>query len=161
MLRLPAHHREGLHRPFGTLYRNLSELLPLLSGKQVYAVGDVVTHRLLRIGVVPEVAVIDGKTMRTPCSWTPEYHARKIHAMNPPGTITDELIAAIRVALSHPPSLIVVEGEEDLAVLPLVLAAPEGGMLLYGQPNEGVVLREIDAQAKKDATNLLSLFTSE
>lgn len=161
MLRLPAHHREGLRRPFGTLYRNLSELLPLLSGKQVYAVGDVVTLRLLRIGVVPDVAIIDGKTMRTPCSRTPEYPARKIHAMNPPGTITDEIIAAIRMALSHIPSLIMVEGEEDLAVLPLVLAAPEGGILLYGQPNEGVVLREIDSQAKKDASNLLSLFTSE
>lgn len=160
MLKLPAHHRESLQRPFGILYQDLTAVLPLLSGKQIYAVGDVVTHRLLRLGVVPDVAVIDGKTMRTPCSRTPDYHAKKVFAHNPPGTITDELIAAITTALTHSPSLVIVDGEEDLAVLPLVLAAPEGGILLYGQPNEGVVFREIDSQAKKDALNLLSLFTS-
>jgi len=37
-----------------------------------------------------------------------------------------------------------VDGEEDLAVIPCVLMAPEGSLILYGQPGEGVVLVETD-----------------
>ncbi len=37
-----------------------------------------------------------------------------------------------------------VDGEEDLAVLPCVLTAPPESVVLYGQPGEGVVLCEVD-----------------
>ena len=161
MYRLPDAQRECLKRPFGTLYRDLKEAIPALAGRAVYAVGDVVTHRLLRLGIVPDLAIIDGRTMRLPCERTPEYQAYQFHAWNPPGTITKDLIVAIDRALANSPALIVVDGEEDLAVLPLVLSAPEGGVLLYGQPNEGVVLREITAEAKEAARGLLSLFLQE
>ena len=60
-----------------------------------------------------------------------------------------------------PPALIFVEGEEDLAVLPLVLAAPLGVIILYGQPKEGVVLREVDAQAKALAAAFVDRFVHE
>lgn len=161
MYRLPDAQRECLKRPFGTLYRDLKEVIPVLAGRAVYTVGDVVTHRLLRMGIIPDLAIIDGRTMRLPCERTPEYPATQFHASNPPGTITEDLIATIERALDHPPALIIVEGEEDLAVLPLVLSAPEGGVLLYGQPKEGVVLREITAEAKESAEVLLSLFVQD
>lgn len=161
MLRLPDRERECLKRPFGTLHRDISAVLPLLAGKPLYAVGDVVTHRLLARGIVPDLAIVDGRTMRTPCERIPEYQAHRFRARNPPGTITEELVEAIREALEHPPALLVVEGEEDLAVLPLTLEAKEGGILLYGQPGEGVVLREITIGAKREARELLSRFSRE
>ena len=34
---------------------------------------------------------------------------------------------------------IIVKGEEDLAVLPCILIAPQETIILYGQPNEGLV----------------------
>jgi uncharacterized protein (UPF0218 family) len=33
--------------------------------------------------------------------------------------------------------VIFVDGEEDLAVIPLVIAAPDGAAILYGQPGKG------------------------
>jgi len=161
MYRLPERERQCLKKPFGTVYKDISETLSLLSGKKVYAVGDVVTHRLLGYGILPTLAIIDQRTMRTPCTRIPEYQSHRFSARNPPGTITEELIDSIKQALQKEPSIIVVTGEEDLAVIPVVLEASEGGVLLYGQPHEGVVLREIDKGAKQDARMLLSRFVRD
>ena len=43
-------------------------------------------------------------------------------------------------------------------MIPLVIAAPEGIVVLYGQPHEGVVVRTVDRQAKEKAQELLSHF---
>jgi hypothetical protein len=158
MRRLPEEKRHFFRKPFGRLTPDIRELLPDLAGRKVYTVGDIVTRRSLELGVTPEVAVIDGHTMRLPCGGIPGAFPRTIHARNPPGTITDELIQALQEALAGPPALVVVEGEEDLAVIPLVMAAPEGGVVLYGQPGEGVVLRVVDAGAVRKARELFSCF---
>ncbi|MDD1655951.1 MAG: GTP-dependent dephospho-CoA kinase family protein [Methanomicrobiales archaeon] len=161
MRRLPEDIRSELKKPFGELYPSLSAILPRLRGHVVYTVGDVVTHHLVRAGVTPDVAIIDGHTMRTPCTRVPSLPCRRIEARNPRGTISDELILAIRDAVAHPPAVIVVEGEEDLAVLPLVLEAPTGALVLYGQPGEGVVLRRVDREARKAARAYLSRFIAD
>ena len=41
------------------------------------------------------------------------------------------------------PVRIIVQGEEDLLVLPVVLFAPANSVVLYGQPNEGLVIVKI------------------
>jgi hypothetical protein len=61
--------------------------------------------------------------------------------------------------VDHTPVTILVDGEEDLAVIPLVIAAPLSSVVIYGQPNEGIVLRVIDEYAKTAARRLLSQFT--
>jgi uncharacterized protein (UPF0218 family) len=161
MLRLPETHRDLLKLPFGTLYRDIGELLPCLKGRAIYAVGDVVTHSLLDAGIVPDIAIIDGYTMRVPCNRSPLLRARRVTARNPPGTITDELVDVIGDVVRDPPGVIFVDGEEDLAVIPLVLAAPAGAAVLYGQPGEGVVLRIVDAMAKQEAETILKVFVRE
>lgn len=161
MLRLPEAQRDLFKKPFGTLYRGIEELLPRLEGRAVYAVGDVVTHNLLDAGIVPDIAIIDGYTMRTPCTRSPLLKARRMTTKNPAGTITDELVDAIERAVRDPPGVIFVDGEEDLAVIPLVLAAPDGAAVLYGQPGEGVVLRIVDASAKREAESILKVFVRE
>jgi uncharacterized protein (UPF0218 family) len=161
MFRLPEGERYLLKKPFGILYHDLKDILPLLAGKKVYAVGDVVTQTLLRHGIIPSLAVIDQRSMRAPCEDIPYYRSHRFAARNPAGMITDELIDRIDQALRKEPSVIIVEGEEDLAVIPVVLSAAEGGILLYGQPHEGVVLREINQEAKKEAEDLLSHFVRE
>ena len=62
-------------------------------------------------------------------------------AKNPAGTLSAELLDGLKEALDHMPALVCVDGEEDLAVIPLVMMAPEGALILYGQPGEGIVLR--------------------
>jgi uncharacterized protein (UPF0218 family) len=161
MRRLPASRRPDFQKPFGTLFPNIDALIPHLQGKIVYTVGDVVTHNLLRRGITPHVAIIDGHTMRSPCSRTPVLQGTQLRAKNPAGTISDDLVQKVAEAVATPPALIFVEGEEDLAVIPLVLAAPLGSIVLYGQPGEGVVLRVVDEGAKLLAASLLSIFVHE
>lgn len=158
MLRLPQGQRSFFKAPFGVLFFSIDEGIPALAGKRVYSVGDVVTARLIDRNIMPDVAIIDGHSMRTPCNRSPAVFPRCIRVKNPPGTITDELIEALDLALADPPTLIYVDGEEDLAVIPLVIAADEGGVVLYGQPGEGVVFREVDDTAKQKAKEMLALF---
>ena len=67
-----------------------------------------------------------------------------------PVTLTDDLIRALERAINRNPVMIFVEGEEDLAVIPLVIAAPDGAVILYGQPHEEVVLRTGLTRGAKD-----------
>ncbi len=159
MLILPEEHRRLFKEPFGELYRSMDDVVPLVEGKDVYTVGDVVTHNLQKKGISPAVAVIDGYTMRSPCNRMPAVHGECINVKNPAGTLTDDLICALERAVRNPPSTIIVEGEEDLAVIPLVLTAHEGAIVLYGQPHKGVVLRTVDSEARKTAQRLLAHFT--
>ncbi|MDG6256754.1 MAG: GTP-dependent dephospho-CoA kinase family protein [Methanomicrobiaceae archaeon] len=161
MYRLPDRHRDALREPFGLLFPDLGDASGVLEGRHVYSVGDVVTHNLLQRGVAPDVAIIDGYTQRVPCTRTPIFLAPRLVVKNPPGTITEALIEAIRYAVAHPPVLIFVEGEEDLAVIPLVIEAPSGSAIVYGQPGEGVVVRIVDEAAKGQAHEYFALFQRE
>jgi GTP-dependent dephospho-CoA kinase len=159
MLILPEEHRRLFKEPFGVLYRSMDEVVPLIEGKDVYTVGDVVTHNLQKKGINPAVAIVDGYTMRSPCNRMPAVHGECIQVKNPAGTLTDELICALERAVRNPPSTIIVDGEEDLAVIPLVLTAHDGAIVLYGQPQKGVVLRTVDNEARETAQRLLAHFT--
>jgi len=158
MLRLPEEHRQLFKEPFGVLYPTIDEVLPLIAGKLIYAVGDVVTHNLHKKGVTPAIAVVDGHTMRSPCKTMPEIHGERITIKNPAGTLTEDLIRALDHAVKNPPATIIVDGEEDLAVIPLVLSAREGAVVLYGQPRKGVVLRLVTPEARTIANSFLSCF---
>ncbi len=126
MLTLPKEHRKLFQEPFGELHRNIDDIIPEISGSIVYAVGDVVTHNLQKKGITPAIAVVDGYTMRSPCRRTQVIHGECIRVKNPAGTLTDDLIHALEHAIEHPPVTVIVEGEEDLAVIPLVIAASGG-----------------------------------
>lgn len=158
MLLLPEENRHLFRAPFGILYRDMESVLPEISGKVVYAVGDVVTINLIRQGLVPDIAVVDGHTMREPVDHSPAVFSHRIHAKNPPGTLTPDLMDALCRAVEDPGVLILVDGEEDLAVIPLVLAAPPGAVIVYGQPGEGVVLCEVTQEAKMRAREMLTHF---
>ena len=158
MLVLPEEHRKLFKDPFGELYQNMDAVIPLITGRVIYAVGDVVTHNLQKRGITPAISVVDGQTMRLPCSRMLAMTGECLRVENPPGTITDDLVRALEQAIAHTPVTIFVNGEEDLAVIPLVIAAPDGAIVLYGQPHKGIVLRTVDAAAKAEAGRLLSHF---
>jgi len=158
MLLLPEDKRFKFRAPFGALYPDIDSVLPEIAGKIVYSVGDVVTFHLIRSGVIPAIAIVDGHTMREPFNHSPAVFRRRLFARNPPGTLTAELSDALKEAVANPGVLILVEGEEDLAVIPLVLAAPMGVIILYGQPGEGIVLCEVSRKAKTKAREMLSHF---
>jgi uncharacterized protein (UPF0218 family) len=96
--------------------------------------------------------------MRSPCKRMPELTGICIRVRNPAGTLTNDLLHALDTAVANAPSTVLVEGEEDLAAIPMVIAAPLGSVVLYGQPHEGVVLRTVTREAQKTAREYLSRF---
>ncbi len=81
---------------------------------------------------------------------------RSVKAKNPPGHLTDELVEAVRAAVEEGGGVqVVVEGEEDLAVIPAVQFAEVGSTVLYGQPSEGVVVVEVTDERKREIKHLV------
>ena len=85
----------------------------------------------------------------------------RLTCQNPAGQLNAELFHACAVALEawsneSKTTLIDVDGEEDLAPLLLHPMAPLGAVVLYGQPNRGVVLRWTGSDSKLRCRELLA-----
>jgi hypothetical protein len=166
MLRLPASLRAAFKEPFGPVYRDAEDLLAD-AGDPVVAVGDVVTHHLRSAGHEPAVAVVDGRTKREAVDdvvgrSVAAAGAERVAVANDPGTLSPALVRAIVDALDRDvPTVVEVEGEEDLATLPAVLATPEGGSVVYGQPDEGMVLVRVTPEARAEVRSLLAAFEGD
>lgn len=167
---LPDELRGALSDPFGPIFTDPEALLVEVSGPLI-AVGDVVTYHLQQAGRPPDVAVIDARTKRSPVADDVQSALGDpdVTVPNPAATLTEELILAIRDAIDdESPRCIMVDGEEDLATLPAIIAAPIGASVVYGQPNEGMVhvrvtperqatIRSIIEQMHGDPTTALAL----
>lgn len=126
------------------------------SAKKVISVGDATAERLVSFKIIPDIAVIDGKERRSSRINPIEYPAKVLHCTNPRGTVTREAIRILKQALEGPhPTIVVVEGEEDMLALPLIYLAQEGSVLLYGQPLEGLVAVEITRSKQDEAKALM------
>ncbi|MBQ3718169.1 MAG: GTP-dependent dephospho-CoA kinase family protein [Methanomicrobium sp.] len=163
---LPEKDRVRFKAPFGVLFPDIESALLYAGDRRLYAVGDVVTSNIVRKGIIPSICVIDGSTMRVPFRdahlSTQALSVKRYEVSNPAGYITDELIDALRSAIEFSadsqPALVHVNGEEDLAVIPLVRMLPLESAVFYGQPGEGVVVKIIDDAAKEQANELFSYF---
>lgn len=119
----------------------------------IVAVGDVCSHSLIRHGIRPGVVVYDHLCMRAPVddeirTALDDYDGAAEIVANPAGIITDGLFDAVRKAVERGTGKIFVEGEEDLAALVAIMVAPDGAIVLYGQPGAGIVLVEIDERKR-------------
>jgi uncharacterized protein (UPF0218 family) len=122
------------------------------------AVGDIVTYHFLQAGRAPDVAVVDEHTKREAV----DDDVREavvdpdVTVSNPAGAIGGALVRALVDALAAgEPTTVLVEGEEDLAVLPAVMIAPVGASVVYGQPDEGMVRVPVTAETKAEFRALL------
>lgn len=166
LVRLPDEHREAFKDALGPIYTDAATLLDAEPGP-IVTVGDVVSFHFERAGRVPDVAVIDGRTKRTAVD--PEIEAalerspaHRIHATNPPGTLTISLLRALASAFDRDdPVQVVVDGEEDLATVPSILLCPSGTNVIYGQPAEGMVHVRVTSEARARAWSLLEKMTGD
>ena len=165
MLSLASDLRGAFKRPFGPVYTDADDLLAD-AGRPVIAVGDVVTYHLVEAGHRPAVAVIDGRTERQAVDeevrevLSDPAHRRDV--ANDPGMLGESLLSALGDAVAGvgadvdaDPVTVVVDGEEDLATLPAVLAAPVGSTVVYGQPGAGMVRVAVTAGSKAEMRSLL------
>lgn len=163
LLRLPDSLRGELKDPMGPVFTDADALLAE-AGSPVISVGDVVTYHLEEAGRPPDVSLVDELTERS------AVDDRILDALgepdvvveNPAATLTEELLAALVDALeSKDPVRILVDGEEDLATLPALVAAPDGASVVYGQPGEGMVLVGVTPATRNRAIELLEQMEGE
>jgi len=157
VLTLPESLRSAFKEPLGPVETDANTLLQDVTGPLV-AVGDIVTYHFVRAGRQPDVALVDERTKRAPVDEAVREAVvdADVTVPNPAGTITAELLVALREALADgEPTTIFVDGEEDLATLPAVLLAPDGASVVYGQPDEGMVHVEVTSENRREMQSLL------
>ena len=166
-----------LKDPFGQLIpgpedeptRAMSEVLVLIEGGHgpLFAVGDVTVRTLQDVGRPADIGLIDGCTKRRVWDGAEgidrSLYDSVLECSSPAGRLTPSLLSTCETAISfwrdgNKSSLIVVEGEEDLAPLLLHPLAPIDSVIIYGQPGKGVVIRWCGEDAKQRCRRLLSGF---
>ncbi len=173
-LYIPDSLRETLHKPFGMLFTRDIPKQFLKNPTKLVTVGDVITKRINKLGVFPKIAVIDffverHKTNESLTQLGFTGKEKMIHIINPAGqlspTLWKKLLHVHTFLQQAKNTVIIIEGEEDLLVIPLILTLPLGFIIMYGQPKmseegekEGVVILEITEELKKQTYRLLKLF---
>lgn len=163
-LKLPENLRKALKSPIGFLLKekdiSRANLLRFLSaGAYIVTVGDATTERMLGYDFVPSLQIVDGLEKRQKRN-PPKSTAQKLFCDNPAGQITQQSIDTIRKALGlKPPVQIIVNGEEDLLVIPVCIYAPQNAVVLYGQPNEGIVIIQVTDEIRNKTKAILKLMS--
>lgn len=141
---------------FGETMRKMETIVKRKKPPIIVSVGDTVSRNLHLYQIKPQLSITDNRRMRKRVKKEVFKDKNVVHVKNPPGTITEEAITAVRKALESDECFhIIVEGEEDLLALIAVLYAPEKSLIIYGQPFEGIVVVEVTTEKKAAAIDLL------
>ncbi|OGD57812.1 hypothetical protein A3I57_00795 [Candidatus Beckwithbacteria bacterium RIFCSPLOWO2_02_FULL_47_23] len=154
-LKLPLALRPLLQRPFAPMTKNISR--PKFG---CIAVGDIAAVALLNQKITPDLAIVDLKTKRQRIF--PHLKALGLKpgltAANPAGTITKNSVRQLLSSLEKKQPTLLIDGEEDLLVLPAVLLAPLLTTVFYGQPDQGLVKIIVSEKTKSKALQFLQQF---
>ena len=167
--------RQQLKKPLGLLLRDKTHdhKAAAVTFKQKFwhslyltvSVGDAVTDSLLKQGITPNISIIDLHINRHQVyEKIGDLGFRDIklikNAKNPAGTLSFDVFKILD-SLIHgeaESSVLQIDGEEDLLTLFAILCAPLQSRVLYGQPNEGVVVVFITEEKKQEIKKLLDQF---
>lgn len=160
---LPENLRSELQKPWGEV---LKEIPQNINGTQAVVVGDAAAQKFNEKKIGQFLSIVDFLIHREI-----KFHelselgfdgqnVKKIK--NSHGELTPELMQAVVEAFSKKTkAVILIDGEDDLAVLPVLLIAPLGFSVFYGQPNEGLVRVDVTEEIKEKAYTLVGKFTLE
>ncbi len=160
-MKLPDSLRDQLNIPLGILLpesqvdktniqKHLSE------NSYVITVGDRTTEKMIEFGLIPSLQIIDSMEKRSKREPPKLENATELTVDNPAAEITSQSIGVIQQAFTmQPPVRISVNGEEDLLVIPVCVYAPENAIVLYGQPNEGLVIVKVTPEIRNKTQKLL------
>ncbi len=158
---IPESIKKELRKPLGELI--IGDALGDIKGV-IITVGDVSSKRFNDKSMNQKISVVDfsiGREIKfseiSEIGFSGKEEIIKVN--NPAGKITPGLFKAIDEALSKKGRVIIeVAGEEDLSVLPAILAAPLGLTVFYGQPKEGIVRVEVTEDLKEKVYRVLTEF---
>lgn len=139
---------------------------------EVICVGDVVSEAFLKSNELNQhlkICVVDGQTKRQ------TYHLEggkilpnKITIVNKPGSICSSATHTLKnLVMNDKKYLVMVEGEEDLLVIPLILLVKDYTYIIYGQPPitdlgenipAGMVIISVTQQVREKVAEILKTF---
>ena len=161
-MKLPENLREQLKIPLGDLIKeeevNKENILNKINSESIIiTIGDKTTENIIHFGITPQIQIIDGLEKRSQRNIPVDDTINtNLSCRNPPGEITEESIQIIKKAFScESPVRITVDGEEDLLVIPACIFAPENSVVMYGQPNEGLVIVTITPEIRAKVQKIL------
>ncbi|MFX1509789.1 MAG: GTP-dependent dephospho-CoA kinase family protein [Promethearchaeota archaeon] len=164
---LPKHLRESLKGPKGKLFsrkdlgaaKDACTYIRKHKLSPVIAVGDLVSINLMKVDCQATLSIIDGKTKRNDSI---EYGIPTdvtFTATNAATEIRPEVWIAIELALAAgqtgKTAKLLIEGEEDLTALPAVALAPNGSAVVYGLPDQGIVVIKVASEHKQAVHTIL------
>ena len=151
----------------GELKRTDSEIFTkapedLHKSKFIATIGDICTIKIIQEIRIPDLIIVDFKTKRNiplekeNIDKIKNISCTEIKIVNKAGTISNELYEAIKTSIkSERQTKIIVEGEEDLATLPVISNCKIGAKVIYGIPDKGMVVVDVNQQTKERANNFL------
>lgn len=157
VLVLPEKLREKFQEVWGEILKDVPEEI----STQIVTVGDITTKKFIEKGITPKLSVIDNMVERSAVNFDLQFESstQMFDIQNNPGTINESIFVLLKdIFKSDKNACIKVQGEEDLLVLPVIIAAPQGTEIFYGQPHVGMVRLAVSDDLKNKAHELLSLF---
>lgn len=154
--------KQELKKPLGILIQDRDVTRQTISryirpDSYLVSVGDATSEKLDAIGFYQHLQIVDGVEKRKKRK-LPVSAAKKLYCDNPAGQITEQAIKTIKEAMSmQPPVQIIVNGEEDLLVIPVCAFAPQNTLVFYGQPNEGLVIVHLTQEIRNKTKSILNL----
>lgn len=120
--------------------------------KTTVVVGDVTLKKFIDNNWEFNLGVFDGQTKREKLDQGLELDSKHLQEINnPAGTITPKLFEFLSNWLesSKDKEFLKINGEEDLATVAAILAAPLNTAIYYGQPDQGMVEVFADEKTKE------------
>ncbi|MBS7639302.1 MAG: DUF359 domain-containing protein [Candidatus Bathyarchaeia archaeon] len=157
--------RSELKAPLGPIIRGsveetireLEKLIKFTRPVKIISVGDVISRSILERKLPLDIFIVDNRSMREPIEPLEFKVDRTLMLTNPAGTIADDSWRVIGEAVnSNGLVKVLVDGEEDLLTIVAVLMAPENSLVIYGQPNEGIVVIRVDGEAKNRMREIIN-----
>lgn len=158
--------REALRKPLGYFIAGpnaefkAKKYIENINPVKIVTIGDVVSSTLYEAKLHIDIVVVDGKTLRSIGRYYDFKSNHIFRVENHPGTISINAWNTLREALRiNGDVLVLVDGEEDLLVIPVVILAPENSVVAYGQPplwgEGGIVIVEVNMEKKREFINYL------
>jgi len=191
-LKIPENERHKFSQPLGRLISgSRQETIPQLEGiienftqkyenVQIYLVGDIVSKDFLQntyLKTFVRLCIVDEKTQRNKIELGFDaFFDEIIEFKNPTGTISKDSFKLLEqiIESDRKTLLKIIEGEEDLLVLPLVLLLPLNHkikfLVFYGQPPvtdskqpipEGIVMVEVNKRIQKFVKKFISIMRQD
>lgn len=156
--------REELKNPLGLILNNSESIREQMTGKRIIAVGDVCVLNLLSIGIKPHLSVFDFRTKRQEIDEKSKEQLETEYPVsnrrefdNPPGVLSNEILEIAPELIKKGGGILII-GEEDLTALAFILAAePKQDIVVYGQPDVGMVMVKPERKTKQKIEKLLAL----